>query len=318
MAVQYLGDGEDFGAHHFSKDFGFHGSAEGAEGPKAMGKKGPHSLSHEKAPKGEGFAHGGGHPHGHEVIQVEHHSDGGVTHHHAHGGFTYHHPEGHVTHHDEDGAELGQDMGIVPEHHAHGASVHTHPHGSHVVAVEHHGEAEVHHHSHGGITIHHGDGRVTHHDAKGGRLAHGGEATDIEGNQKHGGHDYARGGHCFAEGGEESDHERRRGEEEFHSREHFARGGDEAEDKALIKKAFKQHDAQEHHGQHTSLHLRRGGLGRPGAGMTPPPGLGGPPGGIPMAPPRRRPPAPPAAGPSEPDFSGADGSGLRRGGRARR
>jgi len=35
---------------------------------------------------------------------------------------------------------------------------------------------------------------------------------------------------------------------------------DMAQDKAMIKKAFKEHDAQEHPGKHTKLVLKKGGM----------------------------------------------------------
>ena len=35
---------------------------------------------------------------------------------------------------------------------------------------------------------------------------------------------------------------------------------DMKQDKAMIKKAFKQHDKQEHPGMHTKLSLKKGGL----------------------------------------------------------
>ena len=35
---------------------------------------------------------------------------------------------------------------------------------------------------------------------------------------------------------------------------------DKKQDVALIKKAFKEHDAQEHKGEHTKLKLKKGGL----------------------------------------------------------
>jgi len=35
---------------------------------------------------------------------------------------------------------------------------------------------------------------------------------------------------------------------------------DMAQDKAMIKKAFKEHDAQEHPGKHTKLALKKGGM----------------------------------------------------------
>jgi len=41
------------------------------------------------------------------------------------------------------------------------------------------------------------------------------------------------------------------------------------QDKALIKKAFKQHDKQEHPGMHTKLKLKKGGMvgGKTNEGM---------------------------------------------------
>jgi len=35
---------------------------------------------------------------------------------------------------------------------------------------------------------------------------------------------------------------------------------DIAQDKAMIKKAFKEHDAQEHPGKHTKIVLKKGGM----------------------------------------------------------
>ena len=35
---------------------------------------------------------------------------------------------------------------------------------------------------------------------------------------------------------------------------------DLAQDKAMIKKAFKEHDAQEHPGKHTKIVLKKGGM----------------------------------------------------------
>ena len=35
---------------------------------------------------------------------------------------------------------------------------------------------------------------------------------------------------------------------------------DLAQDKAMIKKAFKEHDAQEHPGKHTKITLKKGGM----------------------------------------------------------
>src|SRR6185437_15405168 len=121
------------------------------------------------------------------------------------------------------------------DEYATGGPIHMHPHGHHVARVEHRYDgAVVHHHSHGGFTFHHPDGRIMHHHgdgspvhaAHGGMMRHDGES------------EYAHGGHAM-------DREMR---------------GDEAQDKAMIKKAVMQHENHEHHGEHTDLHLRRGGI----------------------------------------------------------
>lgn len=167
--MKHLKDGEDFGASHFDKSFGFHGSADGHGRPhtehrakggamgttmkdvksdvmkhRAMGagsddlemNKGIHVSGDEDAGplvsstnppsitdtmegsrtspsnltregggmETDSYAKGGHHmgmhmhPHGHEVVDVEH-GEHGVVMHHAHGGYTMHHHDGHVTHH---------------------------------------------------------------------------------------------------------------------------------------------------------------------------------------------------------------------------
>ena len=287
MAVSYLKDGEDFGTSHFPRDFGFAGSADGtgkgdhhpgrerdaankSKPTRVKGHQGHHHSGHEGAPEGELYSKGGHvHPHGHKVVEVEHHEDGSVTHHHAHGGFSHHGVDGEVTHHDARGGMCHAHGGGIEgaREHRGRSAVKTHPHGHHVTHVEMLDGAEVHHHAHGGMTLHHDDGRVTHHHGDGAPV------------------------------------------------ENFARGGDEAEDKAMIKKAFRQHDEQEHHGEHTDLHLRRGGMPMPGMGAAV----------MPHSTPRRQkiastmptPGGVPAGIPPAPDDEGPV-PGLRHGGRARR
>ena len=56
-----------------------------------------------------------------------------------------------------------------------------------------------------------------------------------------------------------------KGGETMATKKMMAEGGmmDKAQDKAMIKKAFKQHDAQEHKGgKGTSLELKRGGMAK--------------------------------------------------------
>ncbi len=202
MAITHV-DGP-FNESHFSREFGFHGSAEQA--PPSRHRRHEEPMPHERgAEEAPGLAHGGHHMHpdGHRVVRVEHRrDDGSVVHHHEHGGFTVHHADGHVTHHHHDGHMA---------HHAEGGAHHgheAHPHGGHVVRVEHrHDGTEVHHYSHGGHTIHHADGRMTHHEADGspagsqtfedpGTPGAGGDDYEI-GIDPHTGGAYARGGHVM-------------------------------------------------------------------------------------------------------------------------
>lgn len=242
MAITHVSG--DFGPEHFSRDFGFHGSAEGPKPTKggsppyasSEDTRGPKSRAEpmemgEQAP-GD-FAKGGHvgheHPHGHHVVRSEPHHMGGTVHHHAHGGMTIEHADGHVTHHHHDGKEVHAAEGGAMHHHMH-------PHGHGVVRVEHHADGRVvHHHHHGGHTVHHMDGRITHHHEDGSpvHMMHGGmeHMHDPEG-------EYV----------------------------HRAKGGDVAQDKAMVRKGIRQHETHEHGGEHTDLHLRRGG----GIGMTAP------------------------------------------------
>jgi hypothetical protein len=263
MAVTHV-DGDFFAPEHAAQHqaFGFHGSTN-AEAPRHT-RGGPMPEHHAAAPPfadeadtrgpkriaepedaGEqapgDFAHGGGihphhHPHGHSVVSTtHHHGSGAVIHHHDHGGHTVHHADGHVTHHHADG---------TPVHAAEGGRMegehHLHPHGHNVVEVERHPSgAVIHHHEHGGFTVHHPSGEITHHE-------HGGAI-------------------CRAGGGGIEEHH---DESEYvHSahRAHRAEGGhmDEAADKTLIKKAFRQHETAEHGGEHETLHLAMGGLPMP-------------------------------------------------------
>jgi hypothetical protein len=113
---------------------------------------------------------------------------------------------------------------------------------------------------------------------------------------------------------------------------------DAAADKAMIRKAIGEHDKQLHHGEHTKLHLARGGAAKHGKGTHvnvivapqgggmggpprpvpvpvpaaggapaagPPPGMGGPPMGRPMMPP---------GGGMPPGGPGMRPPGMKRGG----
>ena len=234
MAIKHIADGADF---EFDRSFGFHGSANTSSQPTPQRGGAPPFTGNEptRGPKHmvepvDNYAHGGGvhphhHPHGHQVHHVEH-AEGGTIEHHHHGGFTMHHHDGNVTHHHHDGSEVS--------HMAHGGHAHhMHPHGHHVTHVEHraHDGAVIHHHEHGGHTVHHADGRVTHHHADG---------APVHSHMAHGG-----------------------GIEHMHDPEgeyvHRARGGDVAEDKAMVAKGIRQHENHEHGGEHTDLHLARGG-----------------------------------------------------------
>lgn len=277
MTMKHLKDGEDFGPSHFSKDFGFHGSAEGtgkgehhpgahkSKPQREHGKKSSGHIGHEGHEMQEHDVYAGGghaahmHPHGHHVVDVEHCADGSVVHHHAHGGHSVHHASGEITHHHAHGGHIS-----AHESYSHGASVHSHPHGHHVTHVSSHGEKEVHHHAHGGHTMHHEDGRVTHHDAHGGHIGHGGGSFEMEtpmlNQQTHMAHGGSmHGGHA----GFEQENEM------LTQEQHLSHGGDVAQDKAMIKKAFSQHDQHMHGGKHEKMHLANGGMlrGAPSAMM---------------------------------------------------
>ena len=220
----------------FPREFGFHGSAtpstksaHESKPTRERGHKGPHHASHDGSEHhmGHMYADGGEvkHPHGHHIVHSEHHEDGSTHHHHAHGGVSVEHADGHMTHHHHDGSPV--------QHHAEGGSHHMHPHGHHVVDVQHHADGRVvHHHAHGGHSVHHKDGRITHHNSDGSPAAE----------------------HHMSHGGSESYHD-----SSEYAHRHMAKGGDVAQDKAMIKKAFKQHDEDLHGGKHEELHLARGG-----------------------------------------------------------
>lgn len=215
--------------------------------PPYAGDEPTHGMKHVAEPMEEGeeapgdYAHGGHvHPHGGHIVREEHRADGGTVCHMSHGGMTIHHPDGHVTHHMHDGKE------VKAEHMAHGgeyagAGRHLHPHGHHVVKVEQMASgAVIHHHAHGGHTVHHEDGRITHHMADG-TPAHLGM---MQPEHMHDESEYA----------------------------HRARGGsmeDEREDKAMVKKAFREHDQHMHHGEHEDIELARGGEAMLPRGMRP-------------------------------------------------
>lgn len=168
MAIKHLPDGQDFSASDFSKDFGFHGSAEGGKGgtpPYAQEgpTRGPKNVPEPMEMGGGDYAKGGGvHPHGDcPRGEPEMHAGGGHIVHHEHGGHSIHHPDGHVSHHHHDGSEA--------KHMAHGGGAHhVHPHGHNVVEVEKMSDGRIiHHHAHGGHTVHHRDGHISHHHEDG-------------------------------------------------------------------------------------------------------------------------------------------------------
>lgn len=191
---------------------------------------------------GSDYAHGGTiHPHGNEVVHEEPFATGGRICHMSHGGYTIHHPDGRQTHHTARHREI-EGMAMGGEYANSG--MHLHPHGHSVVDVKQElGGAVIHHHSHGGYTKHHADGRQTHHMA---------DDTPAH----------------MARGGIEQMHDP---ETEYVHRNKMARGG-MADEKGMIKKAFRQHENAEHDGEHEDLHLARGGNRKhlpPGMGAKP-------------------------------------------------
>ena len=128
----------------------------------------------------------------------------------------------------------------ITDHYAHGGE--SHPHGHSIVHVERKPDGRmIEHHAHGGHTVHHPHGMVSHHHHDGSPVhaAHGGFAHD-----------------------EEAEYVHRPENEHLIHRAKGGRAGDEAEDKRMIKKAFSEHDRELHHGEHTDLHLARGGFAR--------------------------------------------------------
>lgn len=220
MGIKHIPDGGDF---EFSKDFGFHGSSErDTRGPKHMP---------EPAEEGGGdFARGGKMGRNEGMMKEHMMRRSGHEEHRARGGSMVEHPDGRVTHHHEDGGHhTVHPDGRVEHHHADGGHMIVHPDGR-----------TVHHHAHGGHTVHHHDGRREEHHAEGGVTYHHLDGTA----EHHDGSEYAHRGMGREEG--------------------YARGGhadpDIAQDKRMIKKAFRQHEDAEHHGEHEELHLARGGI----------------------------------------------------------
>lgn len=225
MAIKHI-DG-DFQPHHFGKDFGFSGSA----GPDSPDTRGPKHAP-EPMEEGGGDYNRGGRMKRNEGMMKDHMMRrGGHEEHRAGGGHMVEHPDGRVTHHHEDGGHhTVHPDGRVEHHHADGGHMVVHPDGR-----------TIHHHAHGGHTVHHHDGRREEHHADGGTTYH-----HLDGSvEHHDGSEYAHRGAGREEG--------------------YARGGhhedpDSAQDKAMIKKAFRQHENAEHHGEHEELHLARGGV----------------------------------------------------------
>lgn len=246
--IRHIADGENF---QFDRDFGFHGSAEG-QAPKHGANPGyARGGRHERRGREEhmarggehrpepGYAHGGHeghheHPDGHHVVSSHHHEDGRHVEHHAHGGHTVHHPDGRTEHHHAHGHSV---------HHPDGRTEHHHAHGGH--SIHHADGMVVHHHAHGGHTVHHPGGMTEHHHADGSVTHHLPDGST----QHHDSSEYAHGGHHMA---------------------HRARGGampggehgdlDAEQDKKMVAKGIHQHEDHEHGGEHTDLHLARGGI----------------------------------------------------------
>ena len=123
-----------------------------------------------------------------------------------------------------------------------GAAGQGHPMGHQVTHVEHNaatGEV-THHHAHGGYTVHGKDGSVSHHGPDGQQM------------MGHGSHNPGEGTYLSKQ-----------------------RGGDLAQDKAMVAKGVHQHEDNLHGGQHTDLHLARGGRTRMGGHHMKKPPIGG-------------------------------------------
>lgn len=222
MGIKHIPDGGDF---EFSKDFGFHGSA----GPDSPDTRGPKHMP-EPEEEGGGDYNRGGKSRRNEGMMSEHMMRrGGQEEHRAAGGHMIEHPDGRVTHHHEDGGHhTVHPDGRVEHHYAGGGHSIVHPDGRIVT-----------HHAHGGHTEHHPDGKRVEHHADGGRTVH-----HMSGEVEH--HDAST--YLGRQGSEDG----------------YARGGhadsDMAQDKRMIKKAFRQHEDAEHEGEHEELHLARGGV----------------------------------------------------------
>ena len=248
------------------------------------------------------YAHGGTmHPHGVEVVHEEQHATGGRICHMAHGGYTVEHPDGRTQHFTARHREV---QGTPSGGEYAGHSMHLHPHGHAVTHVEQElSGAVIHHHEHGGYSKHHPDGRVTHH-----------MGDDTPAHLGMIGMDHGMDGEAVV------------------PRLKRARGGDMAQDKAMVRKAFREHEDAEHDGHHENLKLARGGRPHMPHGMAARPMSGG--SEMPInQPPRfaRKTTTPRNIMPggemaygvepgSEPDVAGSeqDVTPLRRGGRAKR
>lgn len=156
--------------------------------------------------------------------------------------------------------------------------MHKHPHGHHLTHVKHHPDGTViHHHAHGGYTVHHTDGNVSHHDMSGAPIQPmtGGMpmGAQPEGTMMHahGGIHHAGTSHPHGHNVSHVEHTRH-GEIEHHSHggysmhhhdghtTHHAADGSPAHMKHMAESAVHQHEDHEHGGEHTALHLARGGM----------------------------------------------------------
>jgi hypothetical protein len=150
---------------------------------------------------------------------------------------------------------------------------HVHPHGHHVVRVEHRGDgAVVHHHKHGGFSILHPDGSFTHHLADGhAAMAHGGMHHGASVHSHPMGHEVS---HVESHGDREVHHHKHGGYTVHHEDgriTHHNHDGAPMGHGAMVDMAGKavfQHETQEHDGEHSDLHLARGGMAMPGMGKS--------------------------------------------------
>ena len=247
MAIQHV-KGDFFDGEHSARhrDFGFRDSA-------PMGR-------HDRAPDRptednqitDHYARGGeSHPHGHSIVHVERRPDGRMIEHHAHGGHTVHHPHGMVSHHYHDGS---------PVHAAHGGFAHDEE-AEYVHRPE--NEHLIHRASGGSITYGEkqdkaNEGLRSTRDRKG-RLDALQKPNDLDMQEVQDQRD-SKWRTDYLQKLNDSGMQEVQDQRDANGYKKGGPAGDEAEDKRMIKKAFSEHDRELHHGEHTDLHLARGGF----------------------------------------------------------